>query len=122
MGFDATLLSKGKHGPTSFPFLSLPQGSWFPKLWADRISIYAWFCIAQATFGPTHSSLAELKGKESYEAWIVQQMALDAWFAWFALFSLVKCFCLLLLISGFCVWMISRLLDADQMRPCQRAP
>ena len=32
----------------------------------------------QATFGPTHSSLAELKGKDSYEAWILEQMELDA--------------------------------------------
>ena len=65
-------------------------------------SLYTWSCIAQASFGPTHSSLAELKGKESYEAWIVQQMALDAWFALFSpahfrvlcldVFAIIECY------------------------------
>eukprot|EP00434_Breviolum_minutum_P016639 symbB.v1.2.014668.t1/scaffold1075.1/size141427/4 len=46
-------------------------------VWPRSDALDAQFLI-QATFGPTHSSLAELKGKDSYEAWILEQMELDA--------------------------------------------
>ena len=35
-------------------------------------------CCLQATFGPTRSSLADLKTDQGYEEWILRQMSLDA--------------------------------------------
>ena len=36
------------------------------------------FACSKATFGPTRSSLADLKTDQGYEEWILRQMSLDA--------------------------------------------